>query len=216
MSEDQIGRILTSLPGQVDQGYRDYKAKQGCTYATGAGIARLFLLTAYPFEIMFHAFMGVRRVSAVKLLLLFGWFGVAGFYNHALASSPRYDAETGIYTRPANHGSEEVFIGTYPYLNLWFAGLLLVAVIFRTWQREHYQRKYRLLVPPDSDGSIALFWRYTKLPDWVVLVLIEPAVVWWVGQKMARLDAVFSAYCLAAFIPVLILGAASSSKQKLG
>jgi len=207
MSEEGMVQMLGSIPKQIDQGYRDHQSKSGCVYATGALIARLFLLAGYPFEIIFHAFMGVRQFGILRLMAVFGWFGIMALTRHSYAQSSFYDPETGIRRARPRFDEGDMMVGTHPYLFVYFSGVLLVAIVFRTWQREHCQKKYGLLTPTKSVGCISLIWRRTKLPEWMVLILIEPSIVWVIASYTKDLDWWFSAYCEVAGVSLFMLNA---------
>jgi len=207
MSEQQMAQMLTGIPKQFDQSYRDYRAKQGCMHATCVGIAKLFLLAGYPFEIIFHAFMGVRQFSILRFLMVFGWFGLMALTRHSYSQGSFYDPETGIRKARPRFDEGDMMVGTHPYFYVYFSGLLFVAIVFRTWQREHYQKKYGLLTPTRSAGCVSLIWRRIKLPEWLVLILIEPSIVWVIAKYTKDLDWWFSAYCEVAGVSLFMLNA---------
>jgi len=200
-------QMLGNIPKQIDQGYRDHQSKSGCAYATGALIGRIFLLAGYPFELIFHAFMGVRQFGILRLMLVFGWFGLMALTRYSYSQSSFYDPETGIRRARPRFDEGDMMVGTHPYFFGYFSGLLLVAIVYRTWQREHCQKKYGLLTPTKSVGCISLAWRYTKLPEWVVLILIEPSIVWVIAKYTKDLDWWFSAYCEVAGVSLFMLNA---------
>ena len=211
--EEQLGRILTSMPRQIDAAYRDGMAQQGCAFALCKGLINLFLLAAFPFQVIFHAFMGVREIGPFKILFSILWFGIAALYNISMSSDSRYDESTGVFTRSLPDGTEEVFVGFYPQLYLWFAGLFFAAIVFRTWQRERWQKR-GLPVHSRSMGCMARVWRHTKLPDALVLVIIEPAIVFAIAYYSSDIDRLFSGYAYVACVSLFILNAFMASNLR--